>query len=127
MRLVIILLLFIPTLLSAQQVFFCESVDRLGIPKNASKEFTIGSDGGFIKILVKQNKEIGSENVVFDVYKLENGKEHFNNTLKMSIQPAVTWFYKEITFFKSGDYNVYVYDERDKLLGVGTVKINLNP
>ena len=127
MRFVIIFLLLIPTLLSAQQVFFCESVDRLGIPKNASKEFTIGSDGGFIKILVKQNKEIGSENVVFDVYKLENGKEHFNNTLKMSIQPAVTWFYKEITFFKSGDYNVYVYDERDKLLGVGTVKINLNP
>ena len=127
MRFLIILLLFIPTLLPAQQVFFCESVDRLGIPKNASKEFTIGSDGGFIKILVKQNKEIGSENVVFDVYKLENGKEHFNNTLKMSIQPAVTWFYKEITFFKSGDYNVYVYDERDKLLGVGTVKINLNP
>ena len=43
----------------------------------------------------------------------------------MEIQPAVTWFYKEITFFKSGIYRIYVYDEKDKLIGLGEVKINL--
>ena len=92
---------------------------------NASKEFTIGQDGGFIKILIKSNKEIGSNSIIFDVYKVNDEKELFNNTVKMEIQPAITWFYKEITFFKSGIYRVYVYDEKDKLIGLGDVKINL--
>ncbi len=111
--------------IAAQEVIFCESVDRSGTPVKASKEFTIGSDGGFIKILVRLKKEIGSENVVFDIYKINDTKEVFNNTIRMTTQPALTWFYKEITFFKQGDYRVYVYDDMDKLLGVGEVKINL--
>ena len=53
------------------------------------------------------------------------GKKLFNNTVRMEIQPAVTWFYKEITFFKSGIYRIYAYDEKDKLIGLGEVKINL--
>jgi len=123
-RLLLLLILF-PFTLYSQQVVFCESVDRMGVPVKASKDFTIGSGGGFVKILVKLKKEIGSENVVFDIYKVNDNKEVFNNTIRMATQPALTWFYKEITFFYSGEYRVYVYDERDKLLGVGEVRINL--
>jgi hypothetical protein len=119
------LLLLIPIVTNAQEVIFCESVERSGMPVKESKEFSIGNNGGFVKILVKLKKEIGSENVVFDIYKIKDSVEVFNNTIRMSTQPALTWFYKEITFFKEGDYRVYVYDDSDKLLGVGEVKINL--
>ncbi len=122
-RLSLLLVLF-PFVLYSQQVIFCESVEK-GVPIKASKEFTIGSDGGFVNILVKLKKEIGSENVVFDVYRLTDNKEVFDNTIRMNVQPALTWFYKEITFFKDGEYRVYIFDDRDKLLGIGEVKINL--
>lgn len=125
MKYVFLLLILFPLHIFSQQVIFCESVDHSGVAKNASKEFTIRSGGGLIKILVKLSNEAGSSLVVFDIYKLNNGKEIFDNTVRMEIQPAVTWFYKEITFFKGGNYLVYVYDEKDKLLGLGEVKIKL--
>ncbi len=125
MKQIALLLFLIPFSLFSQQIFFCEAVDRSGYPKNVSKEFTIGNDGGFIKILIKMNKAVGSNNIIFDVYKMENNKELFDNTVQMEIKPALTWFYKEITFFNGGSYRIYVYDERNKLLGLGEVKINL--
>ena len=125
MKQLTLLLFLIPFNVFSQQIIFCEAVDRSGYPKNVSKEFTIGNDGGFIKILIKMNKAVGSNNIIFDVYKMENNKELFDNTVHMEIQPALTWFYKEITFFKGGSYRIYVYDERNKLLGLGEVKINL--
>jgi hypothetical protein len=109
---------------TAQQVLFCESVDRLGNPKNASSSFVVGEKGGYVKVLVKLKNIVNSELVVFDVYRLNENKESFESTLKMDVQPVLTWFYKEITFFKTGTYRIYVYDERDKLLGVGEVQIN---
>ena len=118
-------LLIIPFKNYSQQIIFCESVDRTGSAIHASKEFTISGAGGFIKILVKLKKEISSESVVFDVYKINEKKEIFNNTLRMEVKPALTWFYKEITFFKGGDYRIYVYDDKDKLLSIGEVRINL--
>lgn len=125
MKLLALLILLLPFQLSSQEMFFCEAVDKSGNAKNAGKEFTIGSGGGFIKILLKLNKEVGSNNVIYDVYKVDNGKEFYNNTIRMDINPALTWFYKEITFFKGGEYRVYIYDERDKLIGLGEVKINI--
>ncbi len=123
MKLLVLLLLNLPLNLFSQEVLFCEAVDKSGNVKNASKEFTIGNDGGFIKILLKLNKAVESNNVVYDVYKVYNGKEFYDNTIRMDIKPDLTWFFKEITFFKAGDYRVYIYDERDKLIGLGEVKI----
>jgi hypothetical protein len=124
-RILFLFLLILPPSLKAQQIIFCESVDKSGFPINASREFTIGNKGGFIKILVKLDKEVKTENVIFDIYKMNDDKKIYNNTLHMTTKPGLTWFYKEITFFNSGDYQVYVYDEFDKILGVGEVKIIL--
>ena len=125
MKFFTLLLLILPIHLFSQQVIFCEKVDRTGNPQNASKEFTIGNDGGFIKILVRLNKKVESHVAVFDVYRMKDGKETFDNSLSMEVYPVLTWFYKEITFYKEGNFRVYVYNERDKLLGIGEVKINL--
>jgi hypothetical protein len=125
MKQLVVILFLIPLKVCSQELVFCEDVNRSGIPQNPSKEFTIGSDGGRIKVLVKQKKEVGSTSIVFDVYRKISGKESFDNSVRMEIQPGVTWFYKEITFYKPGEYIVYVYDEQDKLLGLGALKINL--
>ena len=122
-RILFLLFLFLPFRTFSQKIIFCEGVDHLGNPKNESNEFTVGMKGGFFKVLVKLNKEVGSETVVYDVYSIQNGKESFENSLQMEVQPAITWFFKEITFYKPGDYHVYVYDKKDRLLGVGKVKV----
>lgn len=120
---IVSLLLLMPIEGFTQQVIFCEHVDKSGTPQNSAKEFSIGPSGGFFQVLVKLKKELDSHSVIYDVYLVQDGKEVLNNSLRMSIKPGMTWFYKEITFFKPGEYHVYIYDERDSLLGVGQVTI----
>jgi hypothetical protein len=124
-KIIILLLFFVPVMCFSQQVIFCEQVDALGTPTGKAEEFSIGSKGGFFKILVKLKHEIESKNVVFDVYLMKEEKESFHTSLRMDVKPGLTWFYKEITFFKPGEYHVYVYDGKDQLLGAGKVKIKL--
>jgi len=119
------ILFLLPFSLAAQQVIFCEQVDEMGRPRNASNEFTIGNEGGFFKILVKLNEQVSSNEVTFDVYKVSEGTKHFDISLRMDVKPSLTWFFKEITFYKPGEYQVYVYSDRDKLLGVGHVVIHM--
>lgn len=75
-------------------------------------------------MLVKPNRTVSTSNVILDVYKVNDGKEIFDNTIRISVDPAITWFYKEVAFYKEGDFIVYVYDERDQLLGAGKVKVS---
>lgn len=116
-------LCLLPFSLYSQKVYFCEAVDFLGNPEKAATEFTIPASGGFVKILVRLKKDVNCRNVVFDLYRLEKGKEILDNSIRMSVEPYLIWFYKEITFRKEGEFNVYVYDDKDQLLGIGKVKI----
>lgn len=108
--------------LRAQDVIFCEKVKTDGTPVNPSNYFTISKKGGFFNVLVKHLNSIVSEEVTFDIYLMIENKETFINSVKMKVNPESTWFYKEITFYKSGVYRVYVYNENDKLLGVGKMQ-----
>jgi hypothetical protein len=122
----IILLFFVLTVnCTAQQVTFCERVDKFGNAWNSSDQFTIGPNGGFFKVLVKLNRQIDSKYVVYDLYNFKDGKETLDNSLRMEVNPTVSWFFKEITFHLDGEYHLYVYDDTDKLLGVGKVTIKL--
>jgi len=124
--LLFILILNIPSHSFAQKLIFCERVDVNGNPENVSDTFNIGTKGGFLQLLLKSEKGIDSHNAVIDVYHIdENKKEIFESTIRVTVEPDFTWFKKEITFHQSGNYHVYVYDEKDKLLGVGKVTINL--
>ena len=118
-----IIIIFLPMICFSQQVIFCEQVDSYGNALSPSNEFKVGPKGGFFKILVKMDKEIDAKNAVFDVYMVKDNKETFDNSLRMEVKPGLSWFYKEITFFKPGEYHVYVYDDKDQLLGVGKVNI----
>ena len=110
----------------AQTLTFCESVDSVGNPKNTSSTFAIGSTGGFVNALVTLPNGVNSSFVTYDVFAVnENGNEEYESTIRQTVQPDFTWFSKEITFHKTGKYNVYVYDGRDRLLCVGRVSIKI--
>jgi hypothetical protein len=121
----LLILLLVSTSVKSQEVIFCERVDKFGNAWNRSQEFKVSEKGGFLKILVKLNKKVESKSVIFDIYKVTGEKNVLENTIHMDVNPNLTWFYKEFTFYKEGSYEVYVYDEKDKLLGVGKMKIKL--
>lgn len=114
-------------LVNAQDVIFCERVDQTGNPVNQSTSFKIGKAGGFFNVLFRQKNSVNCEEATFDIYFVEKEKakekETFMSSVKMKVNPDANWFFKEITFFKPGLYRVYIYSEKDRILGAGKVEI----
>ena len=121
----IVVLLLAGFSIQAQDVIFCEKVDKDGMPINPSGYFSISKKGGFFNVLVKYKNPIASAEVTFDIYLMVNKNETFINSVKMKVDPESTWFYKEITFYKQGVYHVYVYNEKDRFLGVGKMQTTI--
>jgi hypothetical protein len=105
----------------AQSIYFCEGVDDDGEPINESSKFTIPEEGGFLYVLVQLPYEIDCGEVGIEIYR--NGKH--DNTIDMDTEYNWTWFYKQITFYKSGKYNIEVYDYcNNEFVASGTVVID---
>lgn len=124
-RLILFLVLLLPIGVSGQRLIFCEKVDQSGNEINPASLFYIDAKGGFFTALVKAGENLTVDEVVYDLYLIDEktGKEIFNSSIRMKVSRGVSWFYKEITFYKSGTYHVYVYDTMDKLLAVGKVNV----
>jgi len=119
------LLIFSFISVNAQTVYFCESVSDDGYPKNSSSSFTINSGGGYLDVLVDLGYTCETDHIYMDFYRIDrNGKEVFDSTIEMDVDPDWTWFYKEVTFYDSGRYVVYVADEDGYPLANGEVKIS---
>lgn len=113
------------TSLQAQTLYFCEDVDEDGYPENESSSFTIPSSGGWLKMLVKLDDEVDCSQVKYVIYKVtRSGKEKYNTTINQDVEENWVWFWKKITFYDDGNYNVYVYDKYDNFLTSGSVRIN---
>lgn len=111
---------------SAQSIYFCEGVDEDGYAIGSSATFNISSNGGYLYFLVRMggNRKVNCYEVLFDIYKVDSrGKETFDNTIYSDVEPNWNWFWKKITFYDSGTYKVYAYDEDWKLLASNTLKI----
>ena len=120
------ILLFISLSSRSQQITFCESVDSKGNPVHASQSFAIPADGGFLEVLVSLPTQVNATQVTYDLFQVnEENKEIFESTIKQDVKPVFSWFSKKITFRHSGAYNVYVYDEKDRLLCTGRVYIRI--
>ncbi|TAH41561.1 MAG: hypothetical protein EYC69_07965 [Bacteroidetes bacterium] len=117
--------LYLTPTLSAQKLSFCENVDVNGKITGASEVFTIGNSGGYFQLMVRMPGQVNSRFVLFDVYWVNptTQKETFENSIRVPVDPTWTWFKKEVTFYKEGDYVVYVYDDQDHLISAGKVKI----
>lgn len=119
------LMLFVVTNnLKAQTLYFCESVSSDGYPVTESSTFTIGSSGGYLDMLVKLPYELNCRSVRYEIYKVDSyGSETYSTTINQDTERNWVWFYKQVTFYDSGKYNVYVYDCSDALLTSGSVRI----
>ena len=113
-----LLLLF--SSVSAQTIYFCEGVDDDGYPISEASSFTIPDEGGYLYVLVRLPYEIACESVRFEIYR--NGE--YDNTINLDTEDDWSWFWKQITFYKRGTYEFYVYDCYDYELVTGKVKIN---
>lgn len=109
----------------SQKLTFCENVDASGKISGASEVFTIGNSGGYFQLMVNMPGAVSSRHVLFDVYWVnpESRKELFENSIRVPVDPAWTWFKKEVTFYKAGEYMVYVYNDQDHLISAGKVQI----
>ncbi len=104
----------------SQVIYFCESVDADGNPIKASSNFTIPAKGGYLYVLVDlEGYQVDCSSVDFEIYR--NGK--YDNTISMDTKSNLTWFWKQITFYKAGEFTIDVYDCNDDLIVSGTVEI----
>lgn len=104
----------------AQRMYFCENVDSDGEPIRSATVFNIPSAGGYLYVLVQNDKALKCTGVRFEIYR--NGK--YENTINMNIEPNWDYFYQQVTFYKSGKYDVYAYDANDRKIASSSVKIN---
>jgi len=47
----------------------------------------------------------------------------YDNTIYQDVKPNWVWFWKQITFYDDGVYNIYVYDEDGNYLVSNTLEI----
>jgi len=122
--LIVVSFLFFSSVGFSQSLVFCEKVAENGTPEKPSHIFTIGSKGGFFDFLVLLPEAVGTAEVKYDIYSVDDdGKETFDVTVSQTVQKEWVWFSKEVTFYKPGDYTIYVYTAEDRLLCTGMVKV----
>jgi hypothetical protein len=111
--------------INAQTVYFCEGVDDDGYAIGSSSSFTISRSGGYLYVLTRLGYSCETSHVYLDFYKINSrGKEVFEETLEMDTEPSWSWFWKEVTFYESGTYVVYIADEYGYPLADGEVRIS---
>ncbi len=106
----------------AQEMYFCESVSSDGYPNGESSVFNISSNGGYLDVLVKIPYNLNCSSVRFEIYR--NGD--YDNTIYLDSKNDWVWFYKQITFYKSGTYQIYCIDCNEATLASGTLTIQFN-
>lgn len=107
---------------SAQTMYFCEGVDDDGYPITDASSFTIPDEGGYLYVLIRLPYEVDCETVRLEIYR--NGD--YDNTIYVDTEYEWTWFWKQITFYKRGNYEIYAYDCYDYELTSGKVRIDFN-
>jgi hypothetical protein len=71
-------------------------------------------------VLVQLPYEIDCSSVEIEIYR----NDKYDNTISMDTKNNWTWFWKQITFYKSGEFTVDLYDCNDDLVISGTVDID---
>ena len=116
--------LSISSVVLSQSLQFCEDVSKDGEPISVSSVFNIGTEGGYLKCLTKLPYRIGTYGVSYEIYKVDaDGYETYDNTVYQDVDPSWTWFWKEITFYKAGSFNINVYDGDKNFLASSQIRI----
>ncbi|RPI18528.1 MAG: hypothetical protein EHM58_04955 [Ignavibacteriae bacterium] len=106
------------------RIYFCEDVDKDGYPITESSVFNISRSGGYFNFLIRLSDAINCRSVRYEIYKENSsGSEVYNTTIYQDTEKDWVWFYKQVTFYDPGNYNVYVYDCDNNKITTGNVKI----
>ena len=111
-KLAFIILLCWGVMLQAQTILkFCVESDSTGACKTESQQFLISKDGGTISFLLKNDKGLGTNHIVYKLFKVdEDGKENYNSDLDQKVNPDWTFAWQDAVFPDPGTYIVKVYD-----------------
>src|SRR6476646_10776041 len=82
----------------SQALTFCDKADVSGKAVNANTVFTVAKNGGPVTMLFTLPPGSKFTSVSFDVYKIDNGKEVFQSTLKQPVNSSQNWVSKQMTF-----------------------------
>lgn len=119
-----LLILILSNTTYSQTLEFCEDVSKEGVPLNTSTVFNISKDGGYLKCLTTLPYRVGTTEVSYEIYKVDSdGYETYDNTIIQEVDPSWTWFFKEITFYKAGRFNINVYDGDKNFLASAQIRI----
>ncbi len=114
----------IGSILHSQSLQFCEDVSSDGLPIKPSTVFSISSKGGYLKCLTTLPYRVGTVNVSYEIYKIDSeGNQTYNNSIQQAVDPSWTWFWKEITFYDEGRYDIFVYDIDKNFLASQQIRI----
>ena len=114
----IILLLALVKLGSAQySLTFCENITSDGKPIKASNSFMVGHNGSLLKVLLKADGKLNSENMDFRVFIInDSGKEEELSRLPQKVETTWNYAWKEMVFFDAGTYRIKVYNSKGSYL-----------
>ena len=118
--------LFIFQTLNSQTLYFCTGVDKDGYPQGESQTFNIPSGGGYFYFLVRLPYEVQCSSVYYDLYDVYSDySEAYNTTINQSdLGLDWVWFWKKVTFYKTGYYHVYVRDCYGSTLTSSYLQVN---
>ena len=105
---------------------FCVETGKDGNCQGASSKFNIGKDGGTITFLIKNDNGLGTNKVLYKIFKLsDDGKEAYNNTLEQQVKENWNYAWEEAVFYDPGTYKVLVYDKTEDgpLICMGILKL----
>ncbi|MDT3697336.1 MAG: hypothetical protein ROY99_13210 [Ignavibacterium sp.] len=105
----------------SQSIYFCEGVDDDGQPINESSVFTIPEGGGYLYVLIQLPYEIDCKEIDLEIYR----NDSYDTTITINTERNWTWFWKKVTFYKSGDFDIDVYDCNDEYIISGSVTIEM--
>ncbi len=109
---------------NAQTLYFCEGVDDDGYPITESSVFRISPDGSYLYFLVRMPYEIDCSSIRYEIYEVDyDGMETYSTTIYQDVEYDWIWFWKKVTFYDAGFYDVYVYDCNDYVLTSNTIRI----
>lgn len=117
-----IVFFFCISLAHSQTLSFCERVNADGSAVNSYSSYTIEKNGSPVTFLFTVPTNATTQNVNFDVYRVMNGKEVYQSTVKQAASQK-NWITKQMTFYQEGQYVIYVFDEKDKNLAKATLTV----
>ena len=124
--LVFTLFVLISSTLRSQTLYFCEDVDGNGDPVEKGTSFVINSDGGYLYFYCDMGHAINCSEIHYSIYSVDdNGTENYENAIYQDVEPSYAYFWKKVNFYHTGDYNIYVYDDKYNLITSGNVRIKM--